>query len=337
MTSLKFAIVGTGWVAGEYAKAVRNGPDTEIAAIVSKDAERARSRAKEWEADARIYTDYADMIGNPHIDAVILCSTADVRPEQAILAAQHGKHIVMEKPLSMDRAGLQAMKATLQQSEVRTTAGFVLRWHPAFETIKAMIEGDAIGRIFMAQIDYWNHIGPQFAQYRWSTTRALGGSSILSAGCHAVDALRLFAGEVAEVSAYGSRTWADSDYEFDPNAVAIFKLKNGGVGKVSSSLECRTPYKFNIHLLGEKGSIMNNRLYSHKFPGQTDYAEIPMPMPDNGDVAFFPFDLEIAEFAEAVRQGAATRCDFTEACRTMEVCYAIDEAIATQRSVSIPE
>jgi len=335
MSSIKFAIAGTGWVAGEYAKAVQACPGSEIRGIVSSDPDRAADRLKAWGVDARIYADYAEMLRDPEVDAVILCSTADVRPEQAVLAAQHGKHLVMEKPLAMDRAGLLRMADALRRNPVTTTVGFVLRWNPGFETIKAMIDDDALGRIFMAQIDYWNYIGPQFNQYRWSTTRALGGSSILSAGCHAVDALRLFAGEVAEVTAYSARTWADSDYEFDPNAIAIFKLKNGGIGKVSSSLECKTPYKFNIHLLGEKGSIVNNQVFSHKFPGQTDYATIPMIMPENGDVALFPFGLEIAEFASAVRNGGTTRCDFADAYRTMELCFAIDESIATGGKVVI--
>lgn len=333
MKTIKFAIAGTGWVAEEYAKAVQACEGAEIYGIVSADAERAAGRAKAWGVDARIYRHYTEMVEDPQVDAVISCGMASLRPEQAILAAQHGKHLVLEKPLAMDRDSLRQMAAALRHNPVTTTVGFVLRWNPGIETIKALVDDDALGRVFMAQIDYWNHIGPQFNQYRWSTTREFGGSSMLSAGCHAVDALRLLAGEVSEVTAYSGRTWADSDYEFDPNAIAIMKLHSGGIAKVSSSLECKTPYKFNIHLLGEKGSIMNNQLFTHKLPGQTDYATIPTIMPENGDVAVFPFALEIAEFTAAVRQGRRTRCDFEDACRTMELCFAIDESIATGQKV----
>ncbi|XID95749.1 Gfo/Idh/MocA family protein [Paenibacillaceae bacterium WGS1546] len=335
MSVVKFAIVGTGWVAGEYAKAVLACPEAELRCIVSSDAERAARQAGNWGVDARIYTDYAEMLRDPQVDAVILCSTANVRPEQAVLAARQGKHLVMEKPLAMNRAGVRTMAEALRENPVTTSVGFVLRWNPGFETIKALIDDDALGRVFMAQIDYWNHIGPQLNQYRWSRTREYGGSSMLSAGCHAVDALRLFVGEAVEVTAYSAATWANSDYEFDPNAIAIFKLKNGGIAKVSSSLECKTPYRFNIHLLGEKGSIVNNSIFSHKFPGQTDYAAIPTVMPENGDVAFFPFNLAVAEFVSAVRLGGRTRCDFADAYRSMELCFAIDESIATGNSVAI--
>lgn len=333
--AIRFAVAGTGWVAGEYVKAIRAHEDCELYGIVTSDAERAGRRLAEWGTEARIWTDFAEMVKDPAVDAVVLCSTPDVRPDQAVLAAQHGKHLVLEKPLALDRQGLAKMTAALRANPVRTAVGFVLRWNPLFETIKALIDDDALGRVFMAQIDYWNHIGPQFNQYRWSAGKELGGSSMLSAGCHAVDALRLFAGDVTEVTAYSCRTWNPSDYGYDPNAVALFKLKNGGIGKVSCSLECVTPYKFHVHLLGEKGTIMNNRLFSRKFPGQTDYAEIPTVLPESGDVAHFPFGLLVAEFAEAVLHNKRTRCDFEEARKTMEVCFAIDESIATGKSVAL--
>jgi predicted dehydrogenase len=259
-----------------------------------------------------------------------------LRPDQAVLVAQHGKHLVIEKPMSMDRAGLWKMAEGLKKNPVHTVVSFVLRWNPSFNNTKALIDDDAIGRVYMAQIDYWHHVGPQYGQYRWSRTKAQGGSSMLSAGCHAVDAVRYFAGDVTEVSAYRCRTWSNSDYEFDPNAIAIFKMQNGGLGKVSSSLECKTPYKFNVHLLGEKGSIMNNQLFSHKLPGQKDYATIPTILPDSGDVSHHPFVEEIDDFIVSLRNKTTSRCDFFDAYKSMEVSFAIDESIETGNRVVLP-
>jgi predicted dehydrogenase len=334
---IKFAVVGSGWVAGEYLKALDARADTEVAAVVSRNPEYAKQRLDELGIQARIAADYEKVVKDPQIDAVVLCSTPDVRPEQAILAFRHGKHAIIEKPMAMSLAELQRMKEAFDANPVTTAVSFVLRWNPSFMNTKALIDDDAIGRVFMAQVDYWHHVGPHYGQYRWSKTKALGGSSILSAGCHAVDAVRYFAGDIVEVTAYGCRTWADSDYEFDPNAIAIFKLQNGGIAKVSSSLECKTPYKFNVHLLGEKGSILNNQLFSHKLPGQTDYATIPTILPDSGDVTHHPFAEEIEDFVQAIRTGGRTRCDFPDAYRSMEVSFAIDESIASGRTVRLHE
>ncbi|GIP34757.1 Gfo/Idh/MocA family protein [Paenibacillus sp. J2TS4] len=336
MSKIRFAVAGTGWVAGEYLQAIAANPDAEVYAIVSKHMEHARAKLAELGIDALVMDQYEHAVRDSNVDAIVLCSTPDIRPEYTVLAAEHGKHIVMEKPLAMNREGLWRMAEALAAHPVKTVASFVLRWNPSFVNTKALIDNDAIGRVFMAQIDYWHHVGPQYGQYRWSRTKELGGSSILSAGCHAVDAVRYFAGEVEEVTAYSCRTWADSDYEFDPNAIAILKLANGGIGKVSSSLECKTPYKFNVHLLGEKGAVMNNQFYSHKLPGQTEYATIPTITPDSGDVSHHPFKEEINEFIQAIQNDTRTRCDFQDAYKTMEVSFAIDESIATGKSVKLP-
>ncbi|WP_214627392.1 Gfo/Idh/MocA family protein [Paenibacillus agaridevorans] len=336
MGQLKVAIVGSGWVAGEYVKAVHASEDAEVYAVVSRNKTFAEARLKELGVESKVVERYEDVVRDSQVDAIVLCSTPDLRPEYAVQAARHGKHIVIEKPLAMNRAELLRMAEALERYPVRTAASFVLRWNPSFNTTKALIEDDAIGRIYMAQVDYWHHVGPQYPQYRWSKTKALGGSSMLSAGCHAVDALRYFAGDIAEVTAYSCKTWADSEYEFDPNAIAIFKLSNGGIGKVSSSLECKTPYKFNVNLLGEKGAIMNNQLFSHKLPGQTDYSVIPTILPDSGDVSHHPFVEEINEFIKAVQNNLAIRCEFKDAYKTMEACFAIDESIASGKPVALP-
>lgn len=335
MGILRFVVVGTGWVAGEYLRAIAARPDAEVVTVVSQNIEHAKSKLAELGIQANVTGNYEEAVKASNVDAVVLCSTPDLRPEQAIIAARYGKHLVLEKPLSMDRAGLLNMAESLEKYPVRTTVSFVLRWNPSFMNTKALIDDDAIGRIYMAQIDYWHHVGPQYGQYRWSKTKARGGSSMLSAGCHALDAVRYFTGEITEVTAYSCSTWADSEYEFDPNVIAILKLKNGGIGKISSSLECKTPYKFNVHLLGEKGAIMNNQLFTHKLPGQTDYAVIPTILPDSGDVSHHPFEEEIDDFIRAVQTGSATRCEFLDAYKTMEISFAIDESIASGKSISL--
>lgn len=335
--AMRFVVAGTGWVAGEYWKAIAACRDAELYGVFSGNAEHARARMIEQGVEARLFTRYEEAIQDPNVDAVVLCSMPDVRMEQAILAARHGKHLVIEKPVAMNRTELWSMAQTLEKYPVRTIVSFVLRWNESFETTRALIEDDAIGRVVMAQVDYWHHVGPQYGLYKWCRTKRYGGSSMIAAGCHAVDAVRYFAGDIVEVSAYGCHSRSGSEYEFDPNTIAVFKLNNGGIGKVSVSIECATPYKFNVHLLGEKGSIMNNQLYSrHKFPGQTDYATIPTLLPDNGDVAHHPFSREIDEFVQAIAANTKTRCDFFDAYKTMEVCFAADESIATGTSVKLP-
>lgn len=333
--TVRFVVAGTGWVAGEYFKAIMDHPEAEVRGVVSRDPNGSATRLRELGVSSKLYGSFEEAVEDPQVDAFVLCSTPDVRPRQAILAAQHGKHLVIEKPAALDKESLWQIAEALHKQPVQTVVGFVLRWNPMFDMVKSLVRDDALGRIFMAQVDYWHHVGPQYPQYRWASKQPLGGSSVLSAGCHAVDAVRYFAGEIEEVTAYSCRTWADSEYEFDPNTIAIMKLMNGGIGKISSSLECSTPYRFNVHLLGEKGAVMDNKVYSHKLPGQTDYATVPTVLPDSGDVTHHPFRDEIHDFVNSIQTGTSTRCEFNDAFKTMEACFAIDESIRLHKSVSL--
>ncbi len=116
MGKLRFVVVGTGWVAGEYLKAIAERADAEVAAVVSQNIEFAKSRLVQLGIQANVMNNYEQAIQTSDVDAVVLCSTPDLRPEQAVLAAQYGKHLVLEKPLAMDRAGLYAMSEAFEPS-----------------------------------------------------------------------------------------------------------------------------------------------------------------------------------------------------------------------------
>src|SRR5258706_6521737 len=138
-----------------------------------------------------------------------------------------------------------------------------------------MLEEREIGEIFYAEVDYWHEIGPWYGQYSWNVKKEIAGSSFLSAGCHAVDAIRWFVqDEIVEVSAYSTKI--NPDYEYDTNVVGVVKFAGGAIGKLSSFLDVKAPYQFNIDLLGTKGTIRDNRIIAKEFfGGQTDRVTVP--------------------------------------------------------------
>ena len=159
--TINCVVAGTGWVAAEYFKAILDHPQGEVYGVVSGDRNRAAQRMRELGVHANVYSSFEEAVKDAQVDAVVLCSTPDVRPEQAILAAQNGKHLVIEKPMAMDKESLWRMAETLTQYPVRTVVSFVLRWNPMFTMVRSLIADDALGRIFMVQVDYWHHVGLQ--------------------------------------------------------------------------------------------------------------------------------------------------------------------------------
>jgi hypothetical protein len=93
---------------------------------------------------------------------------------------------------------------------------------------------DALNAIEGVEVDYYHGIGPWYGQYRWNTSKENGGSSLLSAGCHALDALLLcMGGEVEEVTSYAttSKNEAFAQYEYPTTTTTILKFTDGRFGK----------------------------------------------------------------------------------------------------------
>ena len=327
---------GAGWVSTEHVRAYQRNPHTEVVAICSRTRESAeRLKEATGAVNAKIYTDYEQALADPNVHLVSICTPPNLHPRETILAAQAGKHILIEKAVANSREELMEMVRAVRQAGVKTVVSFVLHWNPQFMTIKRLLEQNAIGRIFYAEVDYWHHIGPHYRQYEWNVKKSVGGSSFLSAGCHAVDAMRYFVqDEIDEVMAYSNNT--DPNYEYDTNVVAAVRFRGGAIGKLSSILDCRCPYAFNIDLLGERGTLRDNRIWAKDlFPGQTDWITVPTIRPDSGDVTHHPFHGEIDHFVDCVRNNVESHVSLFDAAKTHEVIYAIDESAATGKPVKV--
>ena len=94
----------------------------------------------------------------------------------------------------------------------------------------------------------------------------------------------------------------------------MVKFNNGVLGKVSVNYDCVMPYTFPLEVFGDRGTIRDNRIWSHKYPGQTDWVEWPTIMPDSADVTHHPFQGQMDHFVECIRQGRESHCNLAQQC-----------------------
>ena len=205
----------------------------------------------------------------PTIDVIDVCSFPKDHAKQTIAAAKAGKHLIIEKPLGLNRKEVLAMADAIKAAKVKTCVCFEVRWSSQFRSIKGVIDAGLLGDVHFAEVDYFHGIGPWYGQFRWSHQKAEAGSSLLSAGCHAMDALLLCMGPdavPAEVTSYSTSSKSEyfAPYDFPTTQISIVKFKDGRVGKTTSCVDCLQPYYFHTHVVGSHGSLLDDKFHSAK-------------------------------------------------------------------------
>jgi len=350
---------GAGWVAGEHIKAFKANPHTEVVAISSRKLESCKRKAAEAGlSDVACYDDYEKALAHEGVDIVSVCTPQQHHCANTVAAAEAGKHIVIEKPIANSPAEMRAMRDAVNKAGVRTVVSFVLRWNPLFDTIKALVADDAVGEVYCVETDYLHDISSWWSGYEDARTKKLGVSAMLTGGCHALDAARWFAGrgrneaaDPVEVFAYagGWRKGRDIEYDYFANAfrkappleyddleMVLVKFSNGVLGKVSVNYGCIMPYMFPIDVFGDRGTIRDNRVWSHKFPGQRNWVEIPTILPESADVSHHPFQGQMDHFVECIRGDRESHCNLEDAIKTHEIVFAAQECYQTGRPVKLP-
>lgn len=337
MKKLGVVVHGAGWVSGEHIKAYINNPNTEVRVVSSRRETSARAKAEENNLDCDISTNFEEVLKRDDIDIVSICTPNHLHPAETISAAEAGKHILIEKPVAMNLTDLKDMRDAVRKAKVKTVVSFVLHWNPFFQTVRSLIDDGTLGKIFLAETDYFHEIGTWYPGYEWSRTKEMGGSSMLFGGCHAIDAIRWFVGsEVTEVTAYSTRGHRQ-DFEYDPSIVSILRFANGAIGKVGSSFEIDMPYVFNVFVHGTKGVVRNEKMYClEKFPGQRDFITIPTIMPDSGDVTHHPFQGEIDHLVDCILKDEESHVNLEDAVKTHEVALAMDISAEEGRPIKLP-
>lgn len=351
---------GAGWVSSQHLAAYRHHPAARVVAVSSRSVESARRRVAEAGlSDVACYADFDQALAHDGVDVVSICTPQHVHAANAIAAARAGKHLVIEKPAGISREELRRMQAEVEAAGVKTIVSFVLRWNPLFQTLKAMLADGAFGRPYHVEADYLSHNGSWWSGWNDTRTRAHGVSAMLVAGCHAVDALRWLAstepagaadpveviaiaggyrkGSSREYDPFGNRWIEDAPpMEYDGLELALVKFANGVTGKVSVNFDCIMPYRFPLRIFGDRGSVADNRVWSHKFPGQDDWITLPCIAPDSADVSHHPFQAQIDHFLDCLQRGVESHCNLADAIKTHEVVFAALESERTGRPVPLP-
>jgi len=248
---LRVGLVGCGKVGSIHAAALKTVPETRFVAACDANADRAAAFAAKY--DVSPFTDLLAML--KQVDAVIVGTPHPLHAEPAILAAQAGVHVLVEKPMAATLADCDAMLAAAKKSGVTLGVISQRRFFEPVRRMKAAIDAGKIGTPSLGVFIMYSWREPSYYHSdpwrgKWDTE---GGGVLVNQSPHQLDILLWLLGPAAEVSG----VWANVNHpnvEVDDTAVATIRFRNGGLGSIVSSVSQRPGIYTKVHIHGSNGA-----------------------------------------------------------------------------------
>jgi len=251
---LNWGILSTGRIAGTFAKSVLESKTGRLAAVGSRSREKAQDFARHHHIP-KAYGSYWALLADPEMEAVYIATPHPSHADWAIRAAQAGKHILCEKPLTMNATEARRVIKAARENRVFLLEAIAYRCHPQTAKLLELVRRKVIGELRLIQGTFL--FNAPFDPQSRIFNKKLGGGGILDIGCYAVSMARLVAGaaqgkpfaDPVEVKGVGhiGRSGVDEW------AAALLKFKGDIVAEVSCGV--RMERKTVLQLHGSKGFI----------------------------------------------------------------------------------
>ncbi|GAA3412996.1 inositol 2-dehydrogenase [Paenibacillus hodogayensis] len=252
MKTIRIGIIGAGRIGKIHADNLLRLPQTEIVAISDL---FAGPELEAWAAARGIRhttKQTNEIIANPDIDAVFICSSTDTHVPLIIQAAQAGKHIFCEKPVSMDIVQTAEAIEAVRQARVKLQIGFNRRFDHNFKRVRELVQNGTVGSPHIVKITSRDPNPPHPDYVKVS------GGIFMDMMIHDFDMARFVTGsEVEEVFAQGGVLIDPvfADHGDVDTAIVTLRFSNGALGVIDNSRKAVYGYDQRVEVFGSKGSV----------------------------------------------------------------------------------
>lgn len=254
MSRIGWGLVGCGDIARKrVAPALRDLDNCELIAVSRADAARAESFAVEFGAK-RWHADWRQLMEDAEVEAVYVATPVHLHAEQAIAAAEAGKHVLVEKPMALTVAECERMNAAAEANGVRLGVAYYRRFYPVVERVREILESGEIGTPVIAQVNAFERFDPVPENpRRWLLDkRHAGGGPMFDFGCHRIEVLLNLFGDVKAVKGLASNVIFDREVE--DTASALIQFVRGIQAVLSVTHAAREPQD-TLEIFGSEGSV----------------------------------------------------------------------------------
>lgn len=244
---ISWGILGCGSIAGSFAKGLSVLPDAKLAAVGSRDAERAKAFAERYHAK-KIHVGYEALVRDEEVDVIYVATPHNFHKEHAILCLSAGKAVLCEKPLAVNCGEAEEMIRTAAQCRRFFMEAMWTRFLPVMVRVREWLAQGLIGEVRMISADFGFRAGfdPRGRLFDLN----LAGGSLLDVGVYTVALAYMVYGKkpssmvsIAHIGQSG----------VDEQAAMIFGYDKGELAILSSAVRTNTPQEARI--IGTEGSI----------------------------------------------------------------------------------
>lgn len=251
---LAWGIIGTGAIAKTLARGIAQSETGHLLAVASRTQEKADAFGEEFGVERR-YGSYEALLADPDVQAVYISTPHPLHAEWAVKAAEAGKHILCEKPATLNYPEAMAVIEAARTNDVFFMEAFMYRCHPQTAKLVELIRDKAIGEVRLIKASFSFHAG--FNPEGRLFSNALGGGGILDVGCYTTSVSRLIAGvaqgrdfiEPIEIKAMGKI----GESRVDEYACALLRFPGDIIAQVATGV--RLNQDNSLQIFGDEGRI----------------------------------------------------------------------------------
>ena len=264
MARLRWGVIGAGGIAERRTiPGMMNANNAELVAVMEINMELAEKCRAKWDCK-RAYDKVEDLLADPEVDAVYIASPVWLHAQQAMAAADAGKHILIEKPLAMTSEEGEKVVAYCNEKGVKIAAGLMMRFGAYVQAMKKAIADGKIGKVVSgySQFTCWYPDMPG----AWRQSKKMGGGgAMMDMGVHCIDLMQYVTGsKVKEVAAF--QDTLSFNYEVEDSSTVLLRMENGCQCVVQSNFNIPDEAaKWRLEFFGDQG-----RLAGENVIGQID-------------------------------------------------------------------
>ncbi|MFH1023978.1 MAG: Gfo/Idh/MocA family oxidoreductase [Planctomycetota bacterium] len=348
MKTWRFGIIGCGAISDFHARAIQDLKNAKLVAACSRAPANTARISREFGATP--YDNAEAMLDRKDIDIVTICTPSGAHLEYVRMAAERGRHVIVEKPLETTLLRCDEAIRACRKAGVTLGVIFPSRFHEASALVKQAVDTGRLGRITLgdAYVKWWR-TQDYYDKGGWKGTQKLdGGGALMNQSIHNVDLLQWFMGRVTSVASF-TATLAHERIEVEDTAVAALRFESGALGVLEGATSAFPGFLKKIEISGtqgtvvleeedilvwsfareEKGDAGIREKFARRTSGKGGAAD-PMAIKHDGHRR------QIGEFLQALESGREPLVNGEEGRKSVEIVLAVYASQAQGRAVALP-